>query len=155
MITYDNSYTTGIIDIQALNYGADGFADTINETQNGIQSCYRVITRDTNGYIIKEDIYPDVSTTTEFAYITFTRGVQTITEDIFFGGVKKMSLTANYDASEFISSLAYTGTQPLFVQNFQVQSGPFEPAGLRGYYYTDKDLFGLAHETINSAGAGL
>ena len=157
MISYDWAVATGVVDTQTFGYGADGFADTVNEIQNGMQACYRMITRDINGYILREDIYPDVSTTTEFAYAIFTRGAGSVTEDIFFGAVKKMEIIAVYDSNGFISRLEYSGTgaQALFTQNFQPQSGPFDPAGLRGYYYTDTDLFGLAHEAVNSTGAGL
>jgi hypothetical protein len=153
--TATNSTTSN--DVQTLNYGGDGYADTINETQNGVTSCYRVITRDANGYIIREDIYPAQSSTTEFAYITFTRDGTHIIEDIYFGAVDMFTIEATYDATGFISQLVYAehaGLVMNITQNFYGQSGPFDPAGLDGYYYTDKDLFGFAHDTINTSVAG-
>jgi hypothetical protein len=146
-------------DVQTLNYGGDGYADTINETQNGTTSCYRVITRNAGGYITKEDIFTTPALTTEFANITFARNDadKTVTEDIYFGAVDMLTITATYDTTDFISQLVYSehvGLVMNITQNFQTQSGPFDPAGLDGYYYTDKDLFGLVHDTINTSVAG-
>ncbi|MGD0566494.1 MAG: hypothetical protein ABSA34_04080 [Candidatus Goldiibacteriota bacterium] len=157
VMNFTATYTTTSNDVQTLNYGGDGYVDTINETQNGATACYRVITRDAYGFINREDIYPNPSSTTEFGYITFTRddADKIVTENIFIGAVNMLTVSAVYDTSGFISQLNYSvGGLPVISQSFVTQSGPFAAAGLNGYYYTDKDLFGLAHDTVNAGSAG-
>ena len=157
VMNFTATYTTTSNDVQTLNYGGDGYAGTINETQNGATVCYRVITRDANGYITREDLYPNPSASIEFGYITFDRddADKIVTENIFIGAVNMFTVSAVYDTSGFISQLNYSeGGLPIISQSFQPQSGPFDPAGLNGYYYTDRDLFGLAHDTVNAGAAG-
>jgi len=135
--------------VKTFTQGTDNLISRIDEALNGSPVSERIIHRDAGGYITSEDIYAPGGTV-PVGEITYTRNdsAKTITMEMAFGGSVGMSFLLEYESSGFLEKetiIQYmTGTPMSRIEViYTLQEGLFDSGGMNGYYYTDKDLFGV------------
>ncbi|MFP4465700.1 MAG: hypothetical protein ACLFP1_01465 [Candidatus Goldiibacteriota bacterium] len=136
--------------VKAFTLGTDNLISRIDESENGISRSTRIINRDANGYITSEDVYQPGGGTW-VAEITYVRDDAAKTINVSFGPSSWnpiMTFLYEYDSSGFLQKQTITqylsGTPQSEITLINtLQSGPFDAGGMNGYYYMDKDLFGV------------
>jgi hypothetical protein len=135
-----------------------GLISRIDEAQSGVPSSYRLIIRDASGFITREDLYAPGGVT-PVGSINYVRddASKTITVQMLLGGQLGCDELFSYDTSGFIQSTAVNfyvmGSLFYYVTiSNTLQTGPFDAAGMDGYYYTDKDLFGVLWIKTSASG---
>jgi YD repeat-containing protein len=145
IIVTDGATTTKVA--QTFTYDANNRISRIDESDNGTAVSYRLITRDSSGYDVSETAYFP-GTSNVLANIAFTRNdaTKTISVAMTLLGETGDSIDATftYDGTNFITSqgASLPSLGESYTSNNTLQSGPFDPAGMNGYYYTDMDLYG-------------
>jgi YD repeat-containing protein len=140
--------TTNTKMVQTFTYDANNRISRIDEVDNGTPASYRLLNRDANGYVTSEDVYPPAGGT-KGASITYVRDItnRTITVSFTFVGspYDPLTMVYSYDASGFLQSTE--AIMPILSTDMDLvntlQNGLFDPAGMKGYYFTDSDLYGM------------
>lgn len=147
VITYDTTNTTMV---QTFTYDSNNRISRIDEAIDGTAASYRLLTRDSSGYVTVENIYAPGGTTSA-GTITYTRDntLKTIkiTMAFIWDTTFSMSVTYAYDSSGFYLSQTaeMPGLNQVITTVNALQDGPFDPAGMKGYYFTDSDLYGMTY----------
>jgi len=159
-ICVDSSSATTTIDAMTFTTDPSGLITRIDESQYGTPTSYRLITRDAGGLITREDIYSPGAVVT-YGYTNYVRDsvLKTVTEQCYLMSAHLCDIVISYDSSGFYQSEVITyfpgnsGYPPCTLLN-TLQTGSFDPGGENGYYFNDKDLFGVVWMRISVNGFG-
>jgi len=136
--------------VKEFAYNPDGTIYTVDEWQNQVKSSHRVFLRDVQGFVASEQIYTGTGSFRGVMNYTRNDTLKTINLEMVIGTAQQMFIELRYDSSGFYSGSYIANVAAAITQTAELQNGPFDPAGMKGYYYSDKDIYGVFWPDISA-----